>query len=249
MLPLPEPELADAFICFDADGAILQPAFLDTGYSDQTHTAVWWHNGTLLGQTSNQISLSELGMYRVEVTEIATGCTSLPVEAEVSQGSTIIDAYATVSEDFHDQQTITVHVEGNGDYQYRMQGGVFQDSPIFTVIGKSATYMIEIRTLDGCGVKSIEATVINYPKFFTPNTDGTNDLWNIKSLREDPSATVLIFDRYGKFLVEIRPFKSGWDGTYNGKQMPSNDYWFVVKYKDRNNGRLREFRSHFTLKR
>lgn len=249
VLPLPTPELEDGFVCFDALGNVSAPAVLDTGYSDATHSATWWYQGSLLAHSSNQLDVTELGTYTVTVTDLATGCTSLPVNAQVSQGTRIIDAYATVSEDFHDQQTIVVHVQGNGDFQYRIVGGVFQDSNVFHVIGKGETYTIEIRAVDGCDVKRIEATVINYPKFFTPNTDGSNDLWNIKSLEEDRSASILIFDRYGKFLVEIRPFKSGWDGTYNGKQMPSNDYWFLVKYKDRNNGRPREFRANFTLKR
>ena len=39
------------------------------------------------------------------------------------------------------------------------------------------------------------------------------------------------------------------DGTFNGQQMPTNDYWFIVKYSDLITGELKEFRSHFTLKR
>ncbi|MFD2434662.1 T9SS type B sorting domain-containing protein [Mesonia maritima] len=69
------------------------------------------------------------------------------------------------------------------------------------------------------------------------------------SLRSDRSAVIHIFDRYGKLLKSIKPSQAGWDGTYHGKQMPANDYWFLVEYKDRNNGQPREFRSHFTLKR
>ncbi len=39
----------------------------------------------------------------------------------------------------------------------------------------------------------------------------------------------------------------GWDGTHNGKELPSTDYWFQVFYT--NNGVPQEFRSHFSMKR
>lgn len=53
-----------------------------------------------------------------------------------------------------------------------------------------------------------------------------------------------IFDRYGKFIKELFHNDAGWDGTYNGQQLPATDYWFVVK---RANGT--EHRGHFSLKR
>ncbi|WP_204345722.1 T9SS type B sorting domain-containing protein, partial [Flavihalobacter algicola] len=41
-----------------------------------------------------------------------------------------------------------------------------------------------------------------------------------------------------------------WNGTYNGNEMPTSDYWFVVEYNDPNNLENRkEFKAHFTLKR
>lgn len=38
--------------------------------------------------------------------------------------------------------------------------------------------------------------------------------------------------------------KLGWDGNYNGSQVPSDDYWFVVTISNR-----KEHKGHFTLKR
>ena len=46
----------------------------------------------------------------------------------------------------------------------------------------------------------------------------------------------------------ITPALEGWDGTFNGKPMPTSDYWFIVEYQD--SAQLKkEFRAHFTLKR
>ncbi|PXY42581.1 hypothetical protein DMB65_00715 [Flavobacterium cheongpyeongense] len=82
-----------------------------------------------------------------------------------------------------------------------------------------------------------------YPKFFTPNNDYQNDTWTIDFAYLKPNTGIRIFDRYGKFLKEIRP-NSEWDGTYTGQDMPASDYWFTVT---RLNGT--EYRGHFSLKR
>lgn len=56
--------------------------------------------------------------------------------------------------------------------------------------------------------------------------------------------TVNIFDRYGQFLKALTYESQGWDGTFKGSELPSNDYWFVVTRQDG-----REYRGHFALKR
>ncbi|GEL12212.1 gliding motility-associated C-terminal domain-containing protein [Flavobacterium glycines] len=82
-----------------------------------------------------------------------------------------------------------------------------------------------------------------FPKFFTPNNDGYNDSWTIDFAYLKPNTGIKIFDRYGKFIKELRT-NSSWDGTYLGNQEPASDYWFIVI---RLNGT--EFRGHFSLKR
>jgi hypothetical protein len=57
-----------------------------------------------------------------------------------------------------------------------------------------------LRDVNGCGVITQNAMVIDSPKFFTPNGDGNNGTWNIKSIFTQPSAVIYIFDRYGKLL-------------------------------------------------
>ncbi|WP_179315880.1 T9SS type B sorting domain-containing protein [Winogradskyella undariae] len=59
----------------------------------------------------------------------------------------------------------------------------------------------------------------------------------------EPSLNIKIYNRYGKIL-KILDSNSVWDGNYNGNQMPTSDYWFVVTRK---NGI--SFTGHFSLKR
>ena len=44
-----------------------------------------------------------------------------------------------------------------------------------------------------------------------------------------PNSTVLIYDRYGKLLKQLLTVQyDGWDGSYNGAILPTDDYWFQV---------------------
>ena len=81
---------------------------------------------------------------------------------------------------------------------------------------------------------------------FTPNNDGFNDTWQVYGVSSlfQPNSKIYIFDRYGKLLKELNLSGKGWDGSFNGKKLPTDDYWFSVALQD---GRI--FKSHFTLKR
>jgi gliding motility-associated-like protein len=57
-------------------------------------------------------------------------------------------------------------------------------------------------------------------------------------------STIYIFDRYGKLLKQLSTTEIGWDGTYNGHQMPADDYWYSIQFEDG-----RSAKGHFTLKR
>ncbi|RKR08498.1 gliding motility-associated-like protein [Flavobacterium sp. 81] len=80
------------------------------------------------------------------------------------------------------------------------------------------------------------------PKFFTPNGDGINDLWEISGL-ENKIYTLYIYDRYGMLLKTLGQ-NSGWDGNFQGRPLPASDYWFHIVFE---NGI--DKRGHFALKR
>ncbi|MBP0904811.1 BspA family leucine-rich repeat surface protein [Mariniflexile gromovii] len=82
-----------------------------------------------------------------------------------------------------------------------------------------------------------------FPKFFTPNNDGRNDIWTVPNPL-DNILSVHIFDRYGKLIKTINEISEGWDGNFNGKSMPVNDYWYFITYNDG-----RTLKGHFSLVR
>lgn len=142
-----------------------------------------------------------------------------------------------------DNNFIEIIAEGYGDFEYSIDGINYQDSNYFYDV-QGGTYMAYVRDKEGCGDDSKEVTVIDYPKFFTPNNDGYNDLWQISVIKKFPNSKISIFDRYGKLLAELSSDDVGWDGFYNGKEMASDDYWFKANFNNKV-----VFSGHFALKR
>ena len=66
-------------------------------------------------------------------------------------------------------------------------------------------------------------------------------------LSHQPEAIISIFDRYGKLLKQMSAASDGWDGRYNGENLPSTDYWFLVEYFPQNTTQKQQFRAHFSL--
>lgn len=174
--------------------------------------------------------------------------TTVTQSITVNPINTITSINWTVTEAFAENQVLTVVVVGNGENLYQLDDGPFQESPVFENVSLG-THSITVQDKNGCSfsVTVYNVLVIDYPRFFTPNNDSYNDTWNIFSLQAQSNSKILIFDRYGKLLKEIRPSGPGWDGTYIGQPMPANDYWFTVDYTELNIPK--KFKSHFSLKR
>ena len=254
---LPEVTLAGGFFCVDP--VTLDPlntftlvANTDNGANPADYTYVWTRDGNVLPDTGATLTVDEQGSYTVTATNIATGCVSEPSDpAIVTATSAAIITDVTVTNAFTDNATITVVVDPTslGDYEFRLDEGPWQSGNVFAPVSAGEhTVYVRDRNNGGCTDSApIKVSVIDYPKYFTPNADGYNDTWNIIGLADQPEASIYIFDRYGKLLKQISPAGSGWDGTMNGNPLPSTDYWFKVLYKE--NNASKEFKAHFSLKR
>ncbi|WP_236611988.1 lectin-like domain-containing protein [Psychroflexus gondwanensis] len=154
------------------------------------------------------------------------------------------------SEAFSENQVAVINVfGGTGAYEFQLNNGDWVEENTFSQLQGCEEYEIRVREISGCSNIAIENfRVLDYPKFFTPNGDSRNDSWNIECLKDQVGARISIYDRYGKLLASINPSRLGWDGTYNGAFMPTNDYWFRVEYLNKE-GQPKVFTSNFTLKR
>ncbi|TWO32672.1 T9SS type B sorting domain-containing protein [Seonamhaeicola sediminis] len=213
----------------------------DTGNLGDTY--LWW-----TGETTPEIDvdLSDLGPNRwVEVTTAAPQSCSYIREFELIQSiQATIEATATA--DFTDPNTITVTVSGIGDYQYILDSGEPQDSNVFTNVSLGP-HIVTIIDLNGCEPIETEVFVIDIPKFVTPNNDRYFDTWHIVGINRLPGTLVYIYNRHGKLLKTLHHTSVGWDGTFNGQNMPADDYWFSADVI--HNGESFNIKGHFALKR
>lgn len=226
----------------------MSPPILDTDLNPGLFTFEWLHEGVILiGEEGSSLVAEAAGEYMVIATHIESGCTTEGSTTVVlSSPPTYFDAEVT-SDAFSDLHVIEITATGEGEYEYNINGGPFQDDPIFIDVPEG-NHTIVIRDKFGCGSVSIVVGAIDYPKFFTPNNDGYNDTWNIVGMSYiDPEAKIYVFDKFGKLLAQLTPHSEGWDGTYRGRDLPSSDYWFRVEYTE--DGDRKEMKGHFTLKR
>ncbi|NQZ45107.1 MAG: T9SS type B sorting domain-containing protein [Flavobacteriaceae bacterium] len=156
-----------------------------------------------------------------------------------------------LNSDQTDPYNIEIVALGDGDYEYAINGGEFQDDPVFLDVPPGTNTVI-INDKNGCGTtEPIEFVVVGFPKFFTPNGDGIHDNWNVLGIDQLTDPAVFIFDRFGKLLKQLDETAIGWDGTFNGQDLPSSDYWFRLDYSRDESGVVvaRQVRRHFSLVR
>ncbi|MCF7568211.1 T9SS type B sorting domain-containing protein [Sabulilitoribacter arenilitoris] len=201
-------------------------------------------------ETSTEILLddaNDIGNYWVTVTTphvIGSDCSYTKNFTVIESEDATINF--TTKVDFADPNSITVDVSGIGDYVFILDDGEPQTSNIFNNV-TFGLHIVTIRDLNGCKDVTTEVVVIDIPKFVTPNNDGAFDTWHIVGVQEIPGTVVYIYNRHGKLLKTLPHTSIGWDGTFNGQNMPSDDYWFVAEIIQ--NGKSFNIKGHFALKR
>ena len=194
------------------------------------------------GATSNSILVNTPGDYSVVVTD-TNGCEAAKKFHITASGIATITG-ATINDFAGNENSVELEYTGTGIYEFSLDGSYFQDNPMFNGIA-AGDYLAYARDKNGCGLSVLfPLYVLDYPRYFTPNGDGFNDLWNIKNLDLLSKSTLTIFDRYGKLLKELSSKSAGWNGTFNGYELPADDYWFHVTFAD---GKM--IKGHFSLKR
>ena len=205
--------------------------------NENDNTYIWKDENNNTISNLAEATVIKGGVYKVIATSIY-GCNSEEQEIEIieSSASTININDIEVKDDSENNNIqISTSNLGLGNYEFRLLDENntividYQDEPYFENL-EGGVYTVEVNDKNGCGNSPFEVSLLEFPKFFTPNNDTENDFWQIKGLSKNfyKSGKISIFDRYGKLITNFTIDDIGWDGTYNGKILPSNDFWFYV---------------------
>ena len=251
--PLPKFERADdtKIVCLNLDPVPITLRSTD----ERNYSYSWKFNGITLPkniyQEESTILIREGGIYSVTATTMdGTFCSkSVQFSITSSEIASITQTDLIITDLIGDTGSIEILTEnlGLGDYEFSLYDklGPYQDNPYFDKVSPGISKLF-IRDKNSCGIAEIDISVLGHMKFFSPNGDGINDYWKILGVNENfqPKSRIYIYNRFGQLLLYVEPSDQGWDGTFNGGQLPQDDYWFKVFFEDG-----REHSGHFSLLR
>ncbi|PJB15137.1 MAG: hypothetical protein CO118_04955 [Flavobacteriales bacterium CG_4_9_14_3_um_filter_32_8] len=116
---------------------------------------------------------------------------------------------------------------GNGD-----TSTVFEPSTIYTNIGG---YTVTLIVTDGfcfdttsITIDAFGESVILIPNVFTPNVDGSNDVFTVDGVNLE-SVDCVIFNRWGQKMYSWNNVNGFWDGrTTSGSECPDGTYFYII---------------------
>ncbi|MES2240765.1 MAG: T9SS type B sorting domain-containing protein [Bacteroidota bacterium] len=213
------------------DSSITNPADVDYSLDGGTY------------QTSNTFTNVPAGTHFVK-TRHSNGCEQKTQDFNIVQ----IQPLTLVLNDGGLNEIVASAAGGGGNYQYTLDGESYGSTNNF-IIYKSGDYTVTVTDVNGCvatATRHFNYIDVCIPNHFTPNGDGIEDSWAPGCTINYKNLTFDIFDRYGRKVASYR-LGQYWDGKYNSKELPTGDYWYVLKLNDLKDNR--EFVGHFTLYR
>jgi gliding motility-associated-like protein len=147
----------------------------------------------------------------------------------------------------------------DGEIRLSIDGGVSPYQILWNTNDRSnsldnirpGSYIYRITDMNNCIVRDtihllpVKPACLDIPNAFSPNNDGANDTWVI--LAGDPKSPVSVMDMYPKGIFEVYTrwgtlvFRSDpgypfpWDGTYQGRTLPLDSYYYVFDPRDGGN--------------
>lgn len=199
-----------------------------------------WSNGTE-GQFAEEAEYG-VGTHFVELTS-QNGCvykqTFTISEAEDPTFDSVIEL----------GNSITVNISGGKPpYEYSLDKINWQTSNVFNNL-KRGLQVVYVRDSYKCTPIEYEFLIFNQINAITPNGDGINDVLDYSDLKVKKDVKILIFDRYGRKVYSNEKQSTYiWDGTSNGRVLPTGTYWYILEWSEPDNGAKLSFKDWILIK-
>jgi gliding motility-associated-like protein len=96
----------------------------------------------------------------------------------------------------------------------------------FTVLNKQGCILDELDII----VDEDRCEPVDFPDAFTPNGDGVNDIFRPNQESNPIQYKLIVFNRNGQQVFQSLSTHNGWDGYYNGRQLPTGVYYWICTY-------------------
>ncbi len=219
--------LLDKIKCYNDSNASITVITQD-GVSPVT---IKWSDTT---ETSYILDSLKSGTYYYTVSDY---CGSISDTITITQPKLLTDTVVVTNESETGKSDGVVNltvIGGTSPYSYYWSnGGVAED----LVYVAADTFYVTITDANNCytadtAIVLIDKKTITIVNAFSPNNDGVNDVWNIKNIDAFPNCSVNVYNQWGTIVFESTGYKKPWDGTKNGKMLPSDTYYYIIDLKD-----------------
>ncbi|MBT6131886.1 MAG: T9SS type B sorting domain-containing protein [Flavobacteriales bacterium] len=216
---------ADTINCFDNEIVLVRPQndTITFMWSDSSDSKTYTVDTT---ETVWLMAFNECGSWKDTMNIIFNG----EIQTELGEDTTICDEDSLL---LLTNDSLAAFLWNNGS----------NADSVWSVPGETFNYIVTVTLRDCERIEQKEVIAdelacppldcdIQFTNVFTPNGDGINDRFRIKSDCNILSYSLAIYNRWGQLVhFTINP-TFGWDGYINGEPASNGTYFYKLEYKD-----------------
>ncbi len=202
----------------------------------QTNVSYFWSTG----ENSNSIIISTPGTYYLVGTDSLSCVNRDSVQITLSQNPAL-----TVSKDTFivRGENAQISVNGADSYVWSPSEGLSSTTSdnILASPQNTTTYEVTGQNLFGCSstksvtIEVLDSYYIDYTNSITPNGDGLNDFFIIRNKFMFKECPLTIYNQAGDEVYSNNNYNNEWNGTFSGKALPPDTYYFTIKCEKEEN--------------
>ena len=229
-IPNPILQLQDAGICEGTSLLIDGTPVNISSLSNYSLIYKWFYNNSGFGKNSNSVTVLNAGTFKL--------ITFVNICSDTAEMDLIINPLPILNlpdvKKFcpESEPTIILDAGNHTSYFWSPVGETSQQISI----SNGGIYSVTVKDNSDCStIGTIEVKEICPPRLFvadafSPNQDGTNDMFNVYGAHIG-AYKLLIFNRWGEIIFESKNKDYFWNGIYKGEVMPIGVYPWIITYE------------------